>query len=1146
MPYESRDRILANHHVESRVHRTASLVHHWSSNLKCSKTLLRRFQDCDAVFKSAAGSETMVTGYDSRWLQPIKDILPPHWSALQSYLSKCQPRTHKYSIMLFLCTLACSKHADEELIHTFLAFATVPELTHLNAPSHSAFHLSFGFEPQSARLRELIERSAIRFEDSPDSALPQRAGEISANAKARRMASYSSSLKRHVSAFVTGVQEQWPTDSLLIPNLPGAGAYINISKAFDRVKRRFSCWHANRDFKIYVSTAQKTLDQYTEPTLMPMDLYAMKNPNWSFDDQPTFIRFSTLFERSRADINITLPSLGLHTMTQEVDKLGLHGSLEAMLASLDGQSSSHFECKYVADLRKSFLALQTKAETFISLADDVAGNLKEYATKCEETVALLHQSITTSLFRPLSIAESLAVETTTCPRTCTIALLSLLSHTTFPTLGGDWKEALVTYGISISHAQQARRMMACKDNIPELRQEIENRGHDGWRPIEQPDWLLMELENDFTMRKAQAQVAFEMMKPHSAKNSVLQLNMGEGKSSVILPSVVAALADGKRLVRVITLKELSRQSFHVLLTKLGGLLNRRIFQMPFSRSLRLTPADALEIRSRYSSCMSNNGVVLTQPEHISSFELMGLETLIAGETPLATELLETQKWLDLNSRDVLDESDELLSPSYELVYTVGTQTAIDFSPDRWILIQQVLDLVARMAEIESQSGSSGLEMRSINPAGFPQLRFSDVELGNSVMRKIAKHICDHGLSKLPFHTFSKATRESLYRYITRQKAAPSDLACLQGTVCSTEFFSNCALLLRGLIAGGILLFAFHRKRFRVDYGLAPLRTALAVPYRAKDHPAPRAEFSHPDVTIVLTCLSYYYTGLSDEQLRANFEALFRSDDRENEYSRWRSNILDIPEGSHKLSGVNLHDSARITQVLFPLLRHSKAAIDFYLTHRVFPSGMKAFPQKLSSSGWNLAKSKLHPTTGFSGTNDSRYLLPLSISQNDLHDHVHTNATVLARVLQAQNAFLGIDLSVGPHDTAAMNLLHSVVHMSPQVRVVVDVGAQILELQNQEVASEWLSLTDSSAIQAAVFFNEDNELMVIDRGGSLEHLYTSSYAQRLEECVIYLDEAHTRGVDLRLPPDFRAAVTLSPELPKDRLMQGQYLEKRIFF
>jgi hypothetical protein len=65
----------------------------------------------------------------------------------------------------------------------------------------------------------------------------------------------------------------------------------------------------------------------------------------------------------------------------------------------------------------------------------------------------------------------------------------------------------------------------------------------------------------------------------------MQLNMGQGKSSVIVPIIAAALADRKKLIRVVVLKSLAPQMFHLLVEKLGGLLNRRIFYMPISRSL---------------------------------------------------------------------------------------------------------------------------------------------------------------------------------------------------------------------------------------------------------------------------------------------------------------------------------------------------------------------------------------------------------------------------------------------------------------------------------------------------------------------------------------------------------------------------------
>ena len=74
----------------------------------------------------------------------------------------------------------------------------------------------------------------------------------------------------------------------------------------------------------------------------------------------------------------------------------------------------------------------------------------------------------------------------------------------------------------------------------------------------------------------------------------------------------------------------------------------------------------------------------------------------------------------------------------------------------------------------------------------------------------------------------------------------------------------------------------------------------------------------------------------------------------------------------------------------------------------------------------------------------------------------------------------------------------------------------------------------------MFFDNADQLLVLSQDGVVEPLYSSPFFQRLRECVIYLDDAHTRGTDIKLPLDFRAMVTLGPKVTKDRLVQGMLL------
>ena len=168
-----------------------------------------------------------------------------------------------------------------------------------------------------------------------------------------------------------------------------------------------------------------------------------------------------------------------------------------------------------------------------------------------------------------------------------------------------------------------------------------------------------------------------------------------------------------------------------------------------------------------------------------------------------------------------------------------------------------------------------------------------------------------------------------------------------------------------LLACDILLFTLAERRWCVDYGLSPERTRLAVPYRAKAVPAPKAEFGHPDVAIVLTCLSYYYGGLTEEQLTASFEILQEQDDPSVEYAIWLQDYDpgSVPESIQDLSNVNIKSSQQWDKYLFPLFARNQGAVDFYLSRIVFPKEAKEFPWKLAASSWDLAEIRDRPITG---------------------------------------------------------------------------------------------------------------------------------------------------------------------------------------
>ena len=133
-----------------------------------------------------------------------------------------------------------------------------------------------------------------------------------------------------------------------------------------------------------------------------------------------------------------------------------------------------------------------------------------------------------------------------------------------------------------------------------------------------------QLQGNFLIRRVQADVAKEMMSPRSDKNTVMQVHMGEGKSSVIIPICAAALADGNQLVRVIAPKALIHQTLEILTARLSGLVGMPIYHFTFSRS----GANAEVVEKTYRDLcglIDDRGIVVTQPEHVLSLKLACVE-----------------------------------------------------------------------------------------------------------------------------------------------------------------------------------------------------------------------------------------------------------------------------------------------------------------------------------------------------------------------------------------------------------------------------------------------------------------------------------------------------------------------------------------
>ncbi|KAH6952351.1 hypothetical protein BKA56DRAFT_638451 [Ilyonectria sp. MPI-CAGE-AT-0026] len=980
--------------------------------------------------------------YDSKWLNNPKTFLSSYWCQLHRAFQGDQTWLNKFELMVWIATVAYSAESDKQVTQALLLLALSASVSAIPLPSKGRYNLSHGCEMKTTELEAIAGEAALRYEQTPAARLGPRSDESGQQTLNRRHRECQSEKKKAVELFKGDLARQWPCDC---PRAPWDGhvtAYINVSKAMGSVVKKWTNWYDNREFAAYLSKFVNGLGE------VPVEGIITEPPSALPDIQPRsqsqgFLSIDDLFHHV-PPYPTPVPGSLLEGLCQATSiNPGPTARLSDVLDFLDRKTKLDYEHHYLRELPQSLASLKAHAghELNGDRASTCAVIFQEHLKQCERRVKSIYESLMDAVNQNLKdvpeAIQRIIRDAGFRPRISPIFFLQQLRNSRWSQLSSAWQDAIAEYGLAITALQQAKRLIRFQ-NDP-------GAGHKGWNPHEHSECEIM-------IREVQQQIAQQMIQPPDNENSVMQLNMGEGKSSVIVPIVATALGDGSKLPQ-------ARQLYQMLTSKLAGL--------PFSRDIRMNESRAETIHQLTTKCMQEGG-------HLLSFQLMELECQLDNKNRVAEKMMEIRKFFDTSSRDVVDESDENFSVKFELIYTVGQQRPIDHSPDRWKVVQEILGL---------REFTQSLDFDDRHRGRVPKVRILRSDAEKAIFNRT-------GMDGFP---------------IAHQSPTVRNAWDLSGEEIEASTINH-MLLLRGLFAAGILAFAFVQKRWRT-------RTKLAVPFTAKDSPTPRSEFSHPDVVIVLTCLSYYYGGLDDEALFAAFDLL-----------EWVKTTPTIPEAFKHLQGVNLKDHFQCISEIFPHIRYSKAAIDYYLCRMVFAKESREFPHKLSASGWDLGKKKLNPTTGFSGTNDSRYQL-------DLPEQKHTNALVPEYLLRPENAIALMPPEMKGAALDSKSLLDMVTNMASNTRV-------ILDFTNLEFSKEWLKCYKGDEhTQAVIFFNDSDEIVVLDRSGKVEELQTSPFADQLDQCLVFLDEAHTRGTDLRLPANYQAAVTLGANLTKDRLVQG---------
>jgi len=393
-----------------------------------------------------------------------------------------------------------------------------------------------------------------------------------------------------------------------------------------------------------------------------------------------------------------------------------------------------------------------------------------------------------------------------------------------------------------------------------------------WSAEKHPDWLVFEAEQHIQIRPVQFHVTQYLLRN---PGKLIPLQVGEGKTRVILPMLVLAFTNSKTTVRINFLPELLQEATTILTDTLANsVLCRPVFVLPFSREVHMfTSSRMRRFKVLCKLCRDSRGWMSVTPQQMLSIDLKVQSFRLANDD--SCDLAQVEDF-HTGCIDILDESDEHLNPRFHLVYTVGAPAKLSAMESRCSTIEAVFEALKQMnVSLElgtilyfGNQGDEHTAFKQVHLKPYPGVnefsedaksrrKYHDA-FNNDVLSSILKNPPD-SLS------WMKLVQEKalLFQQILDVEIEPHSY--------QNERFDEDILALRGLLAFKNLNQCL-RNRASCNFGLR-LGCLKAVPYRANLTPSLKSQFSDPDCEMLYTYITYFVLGISFEQVVAAFSCL---------------------------------------------------------------------------------------------------------------------------------------------------------------------------------------------------------------------------------------------------------------------------------
>jgi hypothetical protein len=526
----------------------AKLIHDWPSQISTTSDLAGILQ----AWPNIGGFNG---SFDKIMLSDLLDIkLPLEWGSLVN-LCRNATAADLFRLMFLFSIMSFRHDADMPTLRSLIAFGVLESLKEISPPKWPSYtHFRQIQVPQIDHLLKIVKPCLVPYGGDERSSFG-----FSLSSKQRKRfeaTELQHELKQETDskAFVTHLLQQWPCLEPSIEGLNIPDRALGVSRAWEMILPEWQRLFQNLELSQYIAQVQIILNGHhsenkieslvtvtREQMVLPTRIRGGEFPNLSDNllsktvSKPIQTRNTGLSSSSSLGLTNGIP-LPLETKPHGIAKTmtaasALSPEIDSLQSIIKDIKDSRYGVRkqYGADLMQSTAALHH----FQNEQKEPLRPLDHALLSFEIAKARLLVQAQFSKLCKVFEKDDARVPWLKCgglwPIMTPITLLESLRSITSRVFGKGMKESLILYALSITNLQRLLRIDYArqKGNQQQLEEEQENLGHGNWKPIDRPDWLLLEIDANMLIRSGQVDVALATISPVSKSNSVLQMNMGQ-------------------------------------------------------------------------------------------------------------------------------------------------------------------------------------------------------------------------------------------------------------------------------------------------------------------------------------------------------------------------------------------------------------------------------------------------------------------------------------------------------------------------------------------------------------------------------------------------------------------------------------------